>query len=435
MKAVDRIHEYLRFGMVLGLERMNALMAKLGDPQKELEVIHVAGTNGKGSVCRYVYEVLRAAGYHTGLYTSPYLEVFNERIEADGEYISDEELEDAADRVIAAADEMVAEGMESPTEFEIVTAVAFVFFREKGCDFVVLEVGLGGRGDSTNIIEKPLCSIITSISLDHTDRLGETIPEIAAEKAGIIKRGCPVIVGAEDPDAKAVFRKRANELDAPLFDAARVPVKVVRETLEGCSFNAEILDREYRGVEIRMPGEHQIRNAVCALFAVTLLAEQGVLPELTMREIKEGMKRARQIGRFEVLSRSPYVILDGAHNPAGAAALKKTVLTHFRGKRILMVTGILADKAVDDVLSEFREITDQFIATEPPNPRKLDAEKLAEKLRRLGAACETAAEPEEAVRLAMSGKDGRDLILFTGSLYLIGALRGDVIRLLREDQE
>ncbi len=435
MKAVDRIHEYLRFGMVLGLERMNALMAKLGDPQKELEVIHVAGTNGKGSVCRYVYEVLRAAGYHTGLYTSPYLEVFNERIEADGEYISDEELENIADRVIAAADEMVAEGMESPTEFEIVTAVAFVFFREKGCDFVVLEVGLGGRGDSTNIIEKPLCSIITSISLDHTDRLGETIPEIAAEKAGIIKQGCPVIVGAEDPDAKAVFRKRANELDAPLFDAARVPVKTVRETLEGCSFNVEILDREYRGVEICMPGEHQVRNAVCALFAVTLLAEQGVLPELTMREIKEGMKRARQIGRFEVLSRSPYVILDGAHNPAGAAALKKTVLTHFRGKRILMVTGILADKAVDDVLAEFREITDQFVATEPPNPRKLDAEELAEKLRGLGASCESVTEPEEAVRLAISEKDDWDLILFTGSLYLIGALRGDVIRLLRENQE
>lgn len=179
MDAISKIHEFLRFGSVLGLERMNVLLEKLGNPHRDLAVIHVAGTNGKGSICRYVYEVLQAGGYQTGLYTSPYLEVFNERIEFDGSYITDQELELYTAKVLEKAREMVEEGLESPTEFEVVTAIAFLYFREKQADYVVLEVGLGGRGDSTNVVEQPLCSIIASISLDHTDRLGDTIAAIA----------------------------------------------------------------------------------------------------------------------------------------------------------------------------------------------------------------------------------------------------------------
>lgn len=432
MTAIDRIHGYLRFGMVLGLERMEDLMARLGNPEKDLAAIHVAGTNGKGSICRYMYEVLRAAGYHTGLYTSPYLEVFNERIEMDGAYITDQELEEITEKVVAAADAMVAEGKESPTEFEIVTAIAFVYFAQKGCDFVILEVGLGGRGDSTNIIEKPLCSVIASISLDHTDRLGETIPEIAGEKAGIIKEGCPVVISGENPDAKAVFRKVANDKKAPLFDASTLPVQIVRETLEGCSFNTTILEKQYRGIELSMPGEHQVQNALTALYAITLLAEQGVLLDLTVREIKKGMKKARQIGRFEVLHRDPYVILDGAHNPAGAKALKNAVLQHFGGKRVRMVTGILADKAVDTVLEEFLHITKDFVVTEPPNPRKMDALELAEKLKAKGGICQVEPDPYEAVNQALENREEYDLILFTGSLYLIGYMRSKVISGLGE---
>ena len=239
MDAISRIHGYLKFGIVLGLTRMNRLMEKLGNPQDALDVIHVAGTNGKGSVCRYVYEVLREAGYHVGLYTSPYLEIFNERIEFDGKYISDDELENVATTVCDAADAMLADGIDPPTEFEIVTAIAFLYFRQKGCDYVVLEVGLGGRGDSTNIVKRPLCSVITSISKDHTDRLGETIPEIATEKAGIIKENCPVVVGSEDEEAKAVFRKKANEMNAPMFDAARTARNIKREDMDRSLFRSE----------------------------------------------------------------------------------------------------------------------------------------------------------------------------------------------------
>lgn len=426
MKAIDRIHEFLRFGSVLGLDRMNELLARLGDPQEGLEVIHVAGTNGKGSICRYIYEMLRAGGYHTGLFTSPYLEVFNERIELDGEYITDEEIETYGQMVIEKADEMVRDGLESPTEFEIVTALAFVYFQQKGCDFCVLEVGLGGRGDSTNVIKQPLVSVIGSISYDHTDRLGSTIPEIAFEKAGIIKDGCPVVIATERDEARAVFRKVATDKKAPLFDSTRSEVKIIRESLNGCCFTVSVLDELYRSMEISMAGRYQVNNAIAALYAITILRQQGKL-DLTNREIREGLKNARQIGRMEVLSTDPYVIIDGAHNPDASLRLKESMQKYFVDNNILMVIGILADKDVDEVLHNFRDITDSFIVTEPPNPRKMSAEELSGKLRELGADCEAIADPFEAVRAAAARKNDYDLILFTGSLYLIGSIRRSII--------
>jgi dihydrofolate synthase/folylpolyglutamate synthase len=365
-----------------------------------------------------------------GLYTSPFLEVFNERIEYDGDYISDEDLEEIATLVCDKADEMVAEGYESPTEFEVVTAMAFAYFARKGCDYVVLEVGLGGRGDSTNVVKAPLCCVIASISLDHTDRLGETIPEIAFEKAGIIKQGCPVIVNTERPEALAVFRKRAHDLDAPLFDATMVKPRIKRQDAFGSLFDADVLDRSYRGIELSMAGEHQVSNAIAALYALTLLIEQQKL-ELTSREIKEGFRRARQLGRFEILHKDPYVIIDGAHNDDGARRLAETVNTAFSGKDILMVTGILADKAVDDVLDHFLTITDNFIVTEPVNDRRLEAEALCEKIRERGAGARACRDPREAVKLALSERGEHDLILFSGSLYLIGAIRSVIIDELR----
>lgn len=430
MKALERVHSYLTFGVVLGLDRMEVLLGKLGHPEECLDVIHVAGTNGKGSICRYVYEALREGGYHVGLFTSPYLEVFNERIEYDGAYIADDDLEEIANLVCDKADEMKAEGYESPTEFEVVTAMALLYFARKGCDYVVLEVGLGGRGDSTNVVKHPLCCIIASISLDHMDRLGETIPEIAFEKAGIIKRGCPVVVNTERPEALAVFRKRAHELNAPLFDATLVQPRVKRQDAFGSLFDVEILEHNYKGVELTMAGAHQVSNAVAALYGLTLLIEQGKL-ELTTREIKTGFRRARQIGRFEILGRDPYVIIDGAHNEDGARRLAETIRQDFAGRDILMVTGILADKAVEDVLDHFLTITDNFIVTEPVNDRKLEAERLCARIRERGAQARACSDPFTAVKTALEEKEQHDLILFSGSLYLIGAIRGAIIDELR----
>ncbi|MDY2959598.1 MAG: folylpolyglutamate synthase/dihydrofolate synthase family protein [Hornefia sp.] len=426
MDAIDRIHEYLRFGTVLGLDRMKDLIDRLGNPQDDLDVIHVAGTNGKGSVCRYIYEVLRAGGYRAGIYSSPYLEVFNERIEFDGEYITDKELEDITDKVCAAADNMVSEGKESPTEFEIVTAIAFLFFKEKGADYVVLEVGLGGRGDSTNIVKEPLCSVITSISLDHTDRLGETVPEIAYEKAGIIKKNCPVVVGSKDAEAKAVLRKTATDMGAAFFDATRAIPKIVKSDMNGLAFSAEVLDKEYKGINISMAGDYQADNAVTALYAIELLRRQDKV-DITSKEIRQGMKNAKNIGRMEVLSEEPWVIIDGAHNPDGAKSLKNNILKNFGEKKILMVLGILADKEVDEVLDTFKSITSDYIATEPANPRALAASELSSKIVAAGGNSVTAESPSDAVKIAMDKRDEYDVILFAGSLYLIGSIRREII--------
>ena len=422
MDAINKIHEFLRFGSVLGLERMHVLLEKLGNPQDELKVIHVAGTNGKGSICRYVYEVLQAAGYQTGLYTSPYIEVFNERIEFDGAYISDEDLNRCSEVVLAKAEEMVKEGEESPTEFEVVTAIAFLYFKEQKADYVVLEVGLGGRGDSTNVVKHPLACVIASISLDHTDRLGETIPEIAFEKAGIIKAGCPVISATDRAEAKEVFIRRAEELDAPFYDVQKLSYEITEQTLAGYRFETEILGKKY-DIEISMLGKHQIQNALAALYTIALLNEQGSIT-VTMEAIKQGFRWAKQIGRFEILKRDPFVIIDGAHNPDGSNALREAVNRHFEGKKILMTVGILQDKDVDEVLDNFLAITNDFVVTEPENPRKLAAAQLAKMITAKGGKCIIIESPKDAAEYGKQRYEDYDLLLFAGSLYLIGEIRG-----------
>lgn len=422
MNAVSKIHEFLRFGSVLGLERMNALLEKLGNPQDDLKVIHVAGTNGKGSICRYVYEVLQAGGYKTGLYTSPFLEVFNERIEFNGAYISDEDLEIYTDKVINAAKQMVAEGLESPTEFEIVTAIAFLYFAEKQADYVVLEVGLGGTGDSTNVVKKPLACIIASISLDHTDRLGNTIEAIAREKAGIIKEGCPVISSTDNPAAREVIKARAEELHADFYDTSKADHHILKEELDGTTFIVNLFEEEFV-LKIGMLGKHQMQNATAALAALTLLQKENKI-QLTDEAVLSGFAKAKQIGRFEIMETEPYVILDGAHNPDGSKMLKLAMEKYFAGKKILMVTGILADKDIEEVFENFTEITKDFVVTEPDNPRKMHAEELAGHISAKGGNCTIKAKPADAVAYAKSLQGEYDVILFTGSLYLIGEIRG-----------
>ena len=430
MSVLDRIHDYLRFGSVLGLSRMEELLRRLGDPHKGMRVIHVAGTNGKGSICRYVYDMLREADYRVGLYTSPYLEVFHERIERNAQYITDEELERYGSQVLDEADKMAEEGLEPPTEFEVVTAIAFLYFKKTGCDFVILEVGLGGTGDSTNVVEAPLCSVIASISMDHMDRLGNTIPEIAAEKAGIIKNGCPVISAAENPEAKAVLRKTATDRKAPFFDATLIETSVSSLSVDGCYFDAEILGKNYIGIQISMAGEHQVKNAVAALYVITLLNQQGKV-YVTDEQIRRGIQKARQIGRFEVLGQDPYVVIDGAHNEDGARSLEETVKSRFDGMKILMLTGMLADKDVSGILDHFCRITDRFIVTQPDNPRAMTAEELSARIRERGCETETFECPEEAVERALSQKDRYDVILAAGSLYLIGKIRRQIIDKVR----
>jgi dihydrofolate synthase/folylpolyglutamate synthase len=436
-EAQKKISAFLKFGSRLGLERMDYLMGALGRPDEALRVLHVAGTNGKGSVCRYLYESLLAAGHTAGLFISPYVLDFRERISADGAWISEADLERLTDEVIAAADGCLRDTGESPTEFEIITAIGLLYFASRGVDYAVLEVGLGGRGDATNIVKKPLVSIITSISRDHMEQLGDTTEKIAFEKAGIIKAGCPVVSGVTDRAAQKVIARRAYELGAPFFDASRV-VRTVRvhETGPGGSrFSADIEGRHYDGIEIAMPGAHQIENAVTALCALEVLKERG--------GVREGMKRAVMPARCQVvpLGGGRIAIYDGAHNVAGARALAETLAQLGAGRgaaadgdgvsgaaRILFVVSILRDKEAAEMLRVFAEAagpSGAFIATQSANERCIPAAELADMIDAAGgrvvAVCPDAAE---AAKRASDG-DGLapteyDMIVYAGSLYLMG---------------
>lgn len=435
---IDRIHEFNRFGMVLGLDRMEELLRRLGNPQDDLKVIHVAGTNGKGSVSKYLEEGLSACGYKMGLYTSPYIETFNERIRYDGADISDEDLEYYGQKVVSAAEAMVADGLDSPTEFEVVTAIAFLYFAGRQADITILEVGLGGIGDSTNVVKNPLASVITSISYDHMAQLGSSLAEIAVNKAGIIKTGCPVIANVPQRDAAKIIARKAYAMGSRLYDISGIRAAVSDETPFSQKVSMELYEKSYSDVEISMVGRHQAENLKTALATLEILRKSGAV-KLDREALYEGLKRARQPGRFEVIGgsgpnaddrRKPVVIIDGAHNEAGAQALQETMAQHFAGKKILLVAGILADKEIDSIVKFLTKITDHIIVTEPDNPRKLAAEKLAEHVADFGAAAEVVSDVEAAVHRAKELADGYDVILFAGSLYLIG----DVRRLWRNER-
>ena len=426
---IDRIHEFNRFGMVLGLDRMEELLRRLGNPQDDLKVIHVAGTNGKGSVSKYLEEGLSACGYKMGLYTSPYIETFNERIRYDGADISDEDLEYYGQKVVSAAEAMVADGLDSPTEFEVVTAIAFLYFADRQADITILEVGLGGIGDSTNVVKSPLASVITSISYDHMAQLGSSLAEIAVNKAGIIKTGCPVIANVPQRDAAKIIARKAYAMGSRLYDISGIHAAVFDETPFSQKVSMELYEKSYSDVEISMVGRHQAENLKTALATLEILRKSGAV-KLDREALYEGLKRARQPGRFEVISEDPLVIIDGAHNEAGAQALQETMAQHFAGKKILLVAGILADKEIDSIVKFLTKITDHIIVTEPDNPRKLAAEKLAEHVADFGVAAEVVSDVEAAVHRAKELADGYDVILFAGSLYLIG----DVRRLWRNER-
>ncbi|GAB1476725.1 folylpolyglutamate synthase/dihydrofolate synthase family protein [Bacillota bacterium] len=421
-ETIEKIHDFQKFGSRLGLERMSVLMDLLGNPQEGMKVIHVAGTNGKGSVCRYLASVLQENGYKTGLYTSPYLERFTERIEFDGREISEDDLTGCAGEVFEAVDRMVAEGYESPTEFELITAIGFIYFSRRPMDILILEVGLGGRGDSTNIIKTPLAAVITSISHDHMNVLGDTLPEIAFEKAGIIKAGCRVISNVEDSEAAEVIRQTAERLHCGFYDASLVKPEQIEKSLEGYSFTIR-RQKESLRVELGMIGMHQISNAVCALSVVEDLEKMGII-SCQKEKVLRGFKNAFQKGRLEVVKKDPWVLLDGAHNIAGIEAFNRVVKDHFDGARLLIVIGMLADKEIGPMVSRLCRLKGDFIASEPDSPRKLDAETLCAAVKSEGCSCVAIADPDEAYKHILAEMLKYDAVFITGSLYLIGRMRG-----------
>ncbi len=425
-EALAYIHSVDWKGSRPGLERITELTERLGHPERDLTFIHIAGTNGKGSVSAMLDSILRAAGYRVGLFTSPYIERFNERIRFDGADISDEDLARDTETVMRCAEKMA----DSPTEFELITAIAFVYYRRMGCDYVVLECGLGGRLDSTNVITTPVLSIITGIALDHCAILGDTMEKIAAEKAGIIKPGVPVLAGEAGEGAAEVIRHRAEEAGSPFVRTDFSRISAVRADLSGTAFRFG--ENE---VFTALTGLYQTRNTATVLTAVGLLREAGVvLPE---DAVTAGLRDVRWKARFEVLRRAdPTVIYDGAHNPqgiAGAAENIRNLLSPLTADgRVGLLMGVMADKDHRDMIHTLSDYAAFAVTVRPDNPRSLDPEKAAEEFRSFGVDAESFADLAGAVRQAVNRAKERGIpLVCLGSLYMYA----DVKRAFRLAEE
>ncbi|KXG73641.1 bifunctional folylpolyglutamate synthase/dihydrofolate synthase [Thermotalea metallivorans] len=425
-EALDYIHGIYKFGSKLGLENILYLLNLMGNPHQGLKVIHVAGTNGKGSTCAYISSVLAAQGYKVGLYTSPYLEEFTERIRVNGVNIPKEELAEITAFVKEKVEEMLSHGKNHPTEFEVVTAIGFEYFQRQAVDYLVLEVGLGGRGDSTNVIDHPMVSVITPIDFDHMDYLGDTLDKIAYEKAGIIKKNCPVVTYPQKPEALKVIEDVCGQLDAPLSIAPVDSVEVLRYDDAGQCFHGPYGEEKLEKLRISMLGEHQIQNAVVALTALHVLEKVHHVP-ISKEALYKGFQKANWPGRLEVMGRKPTVIIDGAHNVHGMKSLAKAIRTLYKDRRIILAMGMLGDKDVEGMLQEILPLADQVIVTKPKNPRAMEPDKL---LQRMAPYQKEAIKKEdigEAVEEAMKLASQEDVVIFCGSLYMIG----DVRRILR----
>ena len=412
-EALSYIHSICWKGSKLGLDRTRELLGKLNDPQKELKFIHIAGTNGKGSTAAMLSSILEEAGYRVGLYTSPFINRFNERMQVNHQPIPDEELAALTEYVRPHADAMA----DSPTEFELITALAMVWFARQKCDIVVLEVGMGGELDSTNIIDVPEAAVIAAMGMDHVKELGPTMADIARAKAGIIKEGGRVVSYGGNPEADeviaAVCRARNASLCQPDFSAI-VPGDF---SLEGQTFSY----KGWRGLRIPLVGAYQMNNAAVVLETVEVLRQRGW--SVSDEAVRKGLADTRWPARFEVLRRDPVFIVDGGHNPHGIRATAESLRRLFPGRKITFVTGVMADKDVEHILGLIVPLADQFFTVRPDNPRAMDAGELARRIEAMGAKATACASVRDGVDRAIQAEGPHGVACALGSLYMSGEVR------------
>ena len=426
-QALNYIENTGKFGSRLGLENVSRLLDILGNPHRELRIIHVAGTNGKGSTCSFINSMLIYQGYNVGLYTSPYLEEFNERIKINNVNISDEDLAQSVSRVSDAIGQMIEEGCDHPTEFEIITACAFLYFRDRDVDFAVIEVGLGGRLDATNVCI-PLVSAITSISMDHTEYLGDTLARIAFEKGGIIKNKRPVVLYQQSDEVESVISSICSERYSELFITENDKIEYISEGMSSQSVNLEVMGHFYSGIEISLPGRHQARNLAVALSVLRLLEISSDISQVDTEALYRSIRETRWPGRMEVIKTEPLTIIDGAHNPDGAAILSESVDRYLVGKKINLVFGMLRDKDILSVAKLLAVRANRIIITEPESPRAASSAEvhgiILEALRGEDVPDITEIpDIEEAVRHAQSMAGDGEAVIYAGSLYMIGRVR------------
>ncbi len=444
-EALDYLNTYGWSQWKLGLSRTRELLERLGDPQKDLRFVHVAGSNGKGSTCAMIERILREAGYTTGFYPSPYIEDFRERIRYCGEYIEEEALCRITEQVAKIADSME----EHPTHFELITAIGMEYFRQKKCDIVVLEVGLGGTFDSTNIIDAPEAAVITNIGLEHTEYLGNTLAEIAGNKCGIIKKGSDVVCYENVPEVMEVVRSTCAQEGCPLTIARFGRIRLLEQRLEGQTFQwlpdgqsgglsenpgAAPLSGSFR---LALIGEYQLHNAAVALTTIEVLGKRGY--EIPREAVRRGLEKVEWPARFEVLSPKPLFILDGGHNPQCAEALTESIRQYLPGRRVVFLMGMLADKDYGRVIDIVAPFAEKFVCLTPDSPRALPARQLAGELHGRGFEAVPCATVEEGILTALAKAEelstdaGQEpAVIAFGSLYMAGAVRGTFFRIVKD---
>ena len=434
-EAIEYIETTAKFGSNYGLDRTQKMLELLGNPQKKIKTIHVAGTNGKGSITAMANRILMEAGFKVGMYTSPYLEVFEERIQINGAKIPRDDLSRVVTKVSEAVKKVIELGYENPTEFEIITCAMFNYFYEKKVDIAIIEVGLGGRLDATNVMEPfskeenggVLLSIIASISYDHMQILGDTLGKIAYEKAGIIKPGIPVILYPQEKEAEEAIERVCSERGSSLI---KVPCDCVEvEDQEKINNNSteyvqKIKVHTKKGdyyIKLSLLGKHQLKNCACALFAIEELSRYGF--EIDKQTILKALPDVKWIGRLEVMHRKPLVVIDGAHNREGISMLSQNLVSYFNYNKMILILGILADKEVEIMVKTIVPLAERVIAVTPNNTRAENSKELKNVIEKYNSKCEALDSYEEAYEKALSYCSEDDILLISGSLYMIGGMR------------
>lgn len=415
MTTLEKIHSLDKFGSRPGLDRIKKFLDILGNPQDSLRFIHVAGTNGKGSTCALISSVLTEAGYKTGLFISPYIVDFRERIQINGEMIPEEVLDKAVEETFPIIEKLRDEGC-IITEFEYVMALEFLIHKNAGCDVVVLETGMGGLLDCTNVIKPPFCTVITKIGLDHTAVLGDTIEEIALQKCGIIKTGSPCVTSAQEKTVMAVIEKNCAEKNVDLIKSGNIRLGILRETINFTEF-------KYNNLNIRLPfiGVHQLENAKSALACIEVLKGDFNISD---ENIISGFSKAVNPARLELLSENPLTLLDGAHNPDGITALKNAVEKYNPKKTAVLILGMLSDKDSESSIKLLKGLFDTVYTVPVNNPRTLSSEKLAEECKPYFKNVTAFGDVKTALDSAEKEALKTDsLLVIAGSLYLAGEVR------------
>lgn len=416
-EAIQFVHKTAWQNSKPGLSRTKHLLKELNYPENKLKFIHVAGTNGKGSTSAMLESILRCAGYKTGLFTSPYISRFTERVKVNGVEISNENLSRIVEEIEPIADSME----DTPTEFEIITAIAMKHFANEKCDIVVLETGMGGKLDSTNVISSPLCSVITNIGLDHTIQLGSTVEKITEEKAGIIKENCPTVTYELPENVIKVINNKCDDMQSKMTEAEFDCIKIIENTLDYHT-SQSFSYKDYNNLILPLLGEHQLKNAAVVLETISVLRQNGLT--ISDEAVSDGLANTKWPARFEIVSDRPYFVVDGGHNPQCAETVVANLEKYFPNKRRIILFGVLADKDYMGLASILNRVADSFVTITPESPRALKSEELAEALKVFNKPVVSAKTIEDGIEKAVEFAETDGMVCSVGSLYTAGKVRG-----------